>query len=287
MKTCALVLAWNHVDDTLECLDSLLALRPAPEWVVVADNGSTDGTPEAVRARFPSVRVLSSGENLGVAGGYNYGVRAGVPPGATHVLITNNDVTFDRGALGALERRAGEPPRPAMLMPKILHYADHSRLWCAGGRWRRFPPGVKMIGLDRPDGPEYSQPFALDYAPSCTLFVSLEALRQVGLFDEGYFFYYDDWDFSARLRQVGLAIGFAPDALVYHKVSVSTQKDARPARWWRTMGRSSVRFYRKHSTLTNLALMTAWFALRETAKGNCGRVRPYLEGVLESWRGHD
>ncbi len=172
-----------------------------------------------------------------------------------------------------------------MLMPKIHHYyGDRSRLWCVGGRWRRFPPGVKMMGSDEPDGPRYSRPLALGYAPSCTLFVSVAALRQVGFFDEGYFFYYDDWDFSARLRQAGFEIRFVPGAVVYHKVSVSTQKTDRPARWWHTMGRSSVRFYGKHHNSIGLATMTAWFAARETAKRKPARVPPYLRGVLAAWR---
>ncbi len=283
MKTCAVVLAWNHVEDTLECLASLFSLRPAPEWIVVADNGSTDGTPERIRESFPRAHVVSSLENLGVAGGYNFGLKAGLPQGATHVLITNNDVSLAPEALGALESEARAHPSVGMFMPKIHHYyGDRSRLWCVGGRWRRFPPGVKMMGNDAEDRLEYSHPFPLEFAPSCTLFVSVEALRQVGFFDEGYFFYYDDWDFSARLRQVGFGIRFVPNAVVYHKVSVSTQKSDKPARWWNTMGQSSVRFYGKHSNPLSLAAMTGWFALRETAKGNPARVLPYLQGVRDT-----
>ena len=114
-----------------------------------------------------------------------------------------------------------------------------------------------MLASDAPDGPEFTRSIPLEFVPSCTLFADVRALSQVGVFDEGYFFYYDDYDFSARLRQVGFEIRFVPDAHAYHKVSVSTQKDTRPARWRRTMGRSSVRFYRKHNPLPDLALMTA------------------------------
>lgn len=285
MSTALVVLTWNHLDDTLECLASAAAMQPHPERIVIADNGSTDGTPEAVAKAYPEAVIARSPSNLGIAGGYNLGMRAAADLGADYVLVTNNDVAFAPDAFDALTRAAREYPECGMFMPKIHHYyGDRSRLWCVGAYWRRFPPDVKMMALDAPDAPRYHRSGPLEFAPSCTLLIATKALAQIGGFDDGYFFYYDDWDFSARLRQAGLGIRYVHDALIYHKVSVSTVKTERPARWWETMGRSSVRFYRKHSDTVSLAAMTAWFAARETAKRLPSRVPPYLRGVLGAWR---
>lgn len=285
MSTALVVLTWNHLDDTLECLGSAVAMDPRPEHIVIADNGSSDGTPEAVARAYPDAVIARSPTNLGIAGGYNLGMRAAADLGADHILVTNNDVAFDPGFYGALLGAIQKHPDCGMFMPKIHHYyGDRSRLWCVGGYWRRFPPDVKMMGLDAPDAPRYHRSGPLEFAPSCTLLIATKALAQVGGFDDGYFFYYDDWDFSARLRQAGHGIRYVHDAIVYHKVSVSTVKTDRPARWWETNGRSSVRFYRKHHNAAGLAIMTAWFAARETAKRKPARVPPYLRGVLAAWR---
>ncbi len=285
MSTALVVLTWNHLDDTLECLSTAVAMLPRPEHIVIADNGSTDGTPEAVSHAYPEAVVAQSPTNLGIAGGYNLGIRAAADLGVDYVLVTNNDVAFEPGMYGALMRAAAAHPDCGMFMPKIHHYyGNRTRLWCVGGYWRRFPPDVKMMALDAADSPRYSHSGPLEFAPSCTLLIATRALAQIGGFDDGYFFYYDDWDFSARLRQAGLGIRYVHDAIVYHKVSVSTVKTERPARWWETNGRSSVRFYRKHHNAVGLATMTAWFAARETAKRKPMRVPPYLRGVLAAWR---
>lgn len=285
MNICLVVLAWNHIEDTLECLTSAFAMTRQPEHVVVADNGSTDGTPEKVAAVYSNVTVVRSSTNLGIAAGYNLGINAAAALGVSHVLVTNNDVAFAPEALASLESAAEREPGDGMFMPKIHHYyGDRTRVWCIGGRWRRFPPDVKMMAYNVPDSPRYARSFPLQYAPSCTLLISTRALAEVGAFDDGYFFYYDDWDFSARLRQAGFGIRYVHDAIIYHKVSVSTQHSDRPTQWWETMGRSSVRFYRKHSNTLSLAIMTAWFTARELAKGKPARVPAYLRGVLSAWR---
>lgn len=278
------ILTWNHIEETLVTLESLLQSDYANVRFVVVDNASTDGTPATVRARFPSVAVLESPTNVGISGGYNLGLKHALQAGADFAVVANNDLIADPGLIGSLVAALQADPAAGMAMPKIYHYfGDRTRLWCPGASWRSFPPEVKMI-LDVPDGPQYNVQRAIDFAPSCFLLIRRAALERVGLFDTGYFFYYDDWDFSARVRAAGYRILFVPTARLWHMVSVSTQKSAKPARWWRVMGQSAVIFYRRHINLGALLVFSLWFVIRESVKLEFGRIGPYLGGLFHGLR---
>jgi len=273
------ILAWNHIDETLTTLESLLQSTYDNLQFVVVDNASTDGTPATVRARFPTVEVLESPTNVGISGGYNLGLKLALSRGADYAIVANNDLVTDPALIANLVTALEAEPAAGMAMPKVYHYfGDRTRLWCPGASWRPFPPEVKMI-LDVPDGPQFDVPRDIDYAPSCFLLIRRAALEKVGLFDTGYFFYYDDWDFSARLRAAGYRILFVPSATLWHMVSISTQKSEKPARWWRVFGQSSVLFYGRHSNLWALLVFSGWFVIRESVKLQFGRIGPYLGGL--------
>lgn len=282
---CVVILSWNQKDMTLECVKSFLAVDYPNARLLLVDNGSTDGTSGAVAQKYPQVQVVQSDRNLGIAGGYNLGIDAALDLGADYVLVTNNDVDVAPDMVTAAVSVAEADRSIGMVMPKIYHYyGDRSRLWCAGARWRSLPPSVKMIGVGARDA-EWQSIQELEFAPSCTLLIRAAVLGAIGGFDEGYFFYNDDWDFSVRLRKAGYRIVFVPESHVWHKVSVSTQKSEKPARWWKTLGTSTVRFYRKHSTPLALWIYVVWFVIRETIKLKPARIPPFIEGVRESISG--
>jgi len=274
------VLAWNHKLDTLECLQSFLESSYPDVRILVVDNGSTDGTPQEIGERYPTVEVVKSETNLGVSGGYNLGMEYAFQQGANYILIANNDIIVDPDMCQCLVEAMVANPCIGIAMPKIYHYfQDRSRLWCVGAHWRRFPPMVKMDGMDRPDGKQYSMAKQIEYAPSCCLMLSRSLIDKIGYFDTRYFFYYDDWDYSARCNRAGMTIQFVPEAKLWHKVSVSTQKSEKPSIWWTYFGRSVFRFYKTHATLSNMLLFTLWFILREGIKLKLKRIPPVLSGI--------
>lgn len=274
------VLAWNHKEDTIECLSSLLKMNYDNFRILVADNGSTDGTSDAIRELFAEAEIVRSSTNLGVAGGYNIGIEHALRKQAEYILVTNNDVVMDQGMLREAVAAAESHEGVGVILPKIYYYDSPNTIWCAGARWRPFPPEFKRIGLNRRDGPRYSQTRDIACAPSCTLLVKREVFEQAGLFDPGYFFYYDDWDFTERVVRSGFRILFAPASRIWHKVSVSTQQTAKPSRWWFILGQSSVRFHLAHRTPLILLIHNLWFLLREIIKLKFSRIFPYVSGVF-------
>jgi GT2 family glycosyltransferase len=280
-RVVAVVVAWNHWEDTAECLRSLADVSYPSLRVLLVDNGSTDGTSDSARRLFPQVDVISNERNLGLACAYNAGMRAALGQGAKYILILNNDTAIEPDALSELVRvcEQASGSEVGAVMPRILYYSHRDRIWSSGARERRFPPGIVFEELGSAVATASMQEKYIEFAPSCVLLLRAQAIVGVGLFDESYFFYYDDWDLCERIRLGGWRIRLAPHATVYHKVSVSTEKSASAPRWWQIKGESSVRFYLRYRSVPLLLATTVWVIVRELVKGNPREAIAYGVGV--------
>jgi GT2 family glycosyltransferase len=218
-----IVLSWNGKRDTLACLDSLRALERDDVRVVCVDNGSTDGSIEAIRERFPELDLIENGRNLGYAGGNNVGIRSALDAGAAWVVLLNNDATLARDTIDAFERAAAEHPRAGILSGKVLFQQPPDRIWFAGQRFNAtLGYSGRPRGYGRPDGPAYSRTVPTERAAGALMAVSRRAIDTVGLLDEELFAYIEDVDWSLRAREAGFEVLFVPDARAWHAVGGST-----------------------------------------------------------------
>lgn len=276
-----IILTYNNVDDTIECLDSVQKMDYPNFRTVVVDNGSSDNTPEKIRQMFPDVHIIENSTNLGVPWGFNIGFSFALRAGAEYILMLNNDTVAEPDLLSELIKTGSSASDIGILMPKVLYHDRPTRIWAIGGRHRRFPPAIVTMGLNKPDGEAFNQPRELDYAPSCGLLIHRRAFEQAGLFDPGYFFFFDDWDFSTRVRAQNQRIRFVPTACLYHKDGRTTGK-GRSQLYWRVMGESSVRFYRRHGRPVwfSLAAHIGYLMLREfVVRGKWYGFKSFLAGV--------
>lgn len=281
-----MLLNWNDAENTLACLESVYELDYANLCVLVVDNGSTDGSDQAIRDAFPQIEFIANGRNLGFAGGANVGLEHARSRGAAYVLFINNDTILDPALLKELIQVAELHPWAGLLTPKIYYHDDPTLVWAAGARYVAFPPRVKMIGLNRRDHPRYDVLRRVDYATGCALLIRREVLETVGGFDPIYWpIYHEDYDFCARVTKGGWEIWYVPTARMWHK-------DARSQRGSGTkafnLGKNIVPFYLRHGKPPRLSLMlfVAWAVLREVVRGNLAFVRPYLAGVRDGVKLH-
>lgn len=241
----AMVLNWNRREDTLACLTSLAKLDYPNLRLLLVDNGSSDETPAAVSQQFPDVEVIVNERNLGFSSGCNVGLRHALEQGADYVFLLNNDTFFDPAALNHMVDLA-RPKDVGMVVPKIYYADDPNRLWSVGGlrhRWTMEDTGDN--GRGEIDKGQWDEVVERDYIVACALLLSRRFLTQVGLFDERFFMYYEDFDLSLRARQAGFKIMLSPQAKVWHKVAISSGGSGSPnERYW--MARSSVLFFSKH-----------------------------------------
>ena len=283
----AVVLSYEGRDVTLQALDSLTASDWPRLALVVADNGSTDGTKEAVEARFPDVAVVRTEENRGPAGGVNLGLRWGLERGFDYLLVLNNDIEVAPDMVSEMVRVAASDDRIGIVAPKAYYYEDRNRIWSAGGMLRFKESVTRERGHREHDRGQFDRDEEIPYANGCAMLVKAEVFRAVGLWDPLYFLSVEDADFCMRAKRAGWQCWFAHRARLWHMVSV-TAGGYRASRTFHT-GRSTAFFLRRYASpwqwVTALVFTLAGYPaalLRELPRGNQSAVFAKMRGF---WRG--
>jgi GT2 family glycosyltransferase len=227
-RVAVVVLSWNGRDDTLQCLASLAEVPYARLDVVVVDNGSTDGSAEAVEASFPDAVMIRMGRNVGFSGGVNAGIATALERGADALLLLNNDMVVEPGFLAPLVD-ASMQPGVAAACSQILHADGSERIWYAGATFhpRRGHHGRNIGYRDQPL-PASGAPYPVDCACGGAMLIPRSALDEVGLFDDDLFAYREDLDWSLRARARGRHVLVVPASVVRHKFSASSGGGSSP-----------------------------------------------------------
>jgi GT2 family glycosyltransferase len=218
-KIIACILNWNNIEDTLECLESVLQSDYPALTVWLVDNGSDEDPTELVARRYPSVRVLRLDTNNGYGGGNNIALQRALAEDATFVLLLNNDVVVAPDMVRRLVDALETNPDIGMATPRVFFYDRRHEVYWDGGTidWSRGDVAHESRGLPTRDGLILSE-----WLDGTSLFVRASVVRQVGLFDDRYFLYYEDAEWSTRARRAGWLIAVVPNASCWHKVSRST-----------------------------------------------------------------
>jgi hypothetical protein len=224
------VLNWKRPDETLACLESLGRAELGGASVLVVDNGSGDGSVERIRERFPEQRIVALPENRGYAGGNNEGIRVALEAGAEAVLLLNNDTRVAPDFLGPLLDTVTRDPEAGAVSSAVMRLDRPEMLDVAFGTVQfHRREAVRILGVNALPGEGFDRRCQVDVAVGCCLLLTAEALRRVGLFDEGYFAYHEDVDWCLRAREAGFRVYYEPYSRVFHGGSQSTAGDARPA----------------------------------------------------------
>jgi GT2 family glycosyltransferase len=216
------------LDDFLRSMDA----QDHADWHCwIIDNDSRDGTVSNLQARGldPSrYTVVDNRKNVGVAAGNNQGILLALEQGCDWVLLINNDTVFPRGLLSHLLATAQSRQWHA-IVPKIHFNIPAGAIWYGGGGFdpRKGYTGFHA-GIGQPDTGQLDQVQTVDYSPTCCMLIDRTAFEAVGLMDESYFAYFDDTDFCWRLKQQDIALGYAPEQVLIHKVGGSTGGTASP-----------------------------------------------------------
>jgi GT2 family glycosyltransferase len=282
----AVVLGYNNAPDTVECLKSLEAGGHANLELLLVDNNSADQTIELCTEAVPGLHVIKNEKNLGFAGGFNVGLTHCLDQGADLIFMVNNDTVVDAQLVSRLVEAAEADPGTGILVPKIFYNDRREVIWSAGSRYRRFPPAIVLRRTKTPGDGRFDADEVLDFATTCALLLTRQMLKDTGLLDTNFFFFYDDYDLCIRAREAGYSIRYVPGAHMWHKVSVSTKAGSRSPFFWRTHGRGEAIFCRKHR---KYRLMTGvvhrlYVFLRLIAEGRFYALGPFLQGYREGMR---
>jgi GT2 family glycosyltransferase len=247
-KVVIIILNWNGKADTIECLESMKRITYSNYKILLVDNGSTDGSVECFRERYPGMEIIENRENLGFAEGNNVGIRKAMETGADYVLLLNNDTVVDKEFLGELVEVAESDPKIGFAGPKVYYYNYNSRkdvLNFAGGKLNMWKGTSYHIGGNEIDTGQYDEIKKVDYAEGSCLFISKEVINKIGLLDSIYFTYWEETDWCIRGKNAGYSSIFVPKAKIWHKIGASN-KGKKNVYY---LVRNRFWFMRKYSTL--------------------------------------
>jgi len=215
-KVLVVILNWNGLRDSMECLESVSRLDYANFEVLVVDNGSSDDPGPAIQEKYPRTVLIRNPENLGYTGGNNIGLRYGQEHGADYIWLLNNDTTVDPFCLSRIVSAAAVSETVGLVSPVIYYNDARTRPQFAGSRINMSDLTLEFPDLSKPvpdvftTGPEVC-------LWGTALLVKAALARRIGLLDEKYFAYWEDTEYSLRALRAGYANRVAPSASVFHK----------------------------------------------------------------------
>ncbi|MGB6691502.1 MAG: glycosyltransferase family 2 protein [Terracidiphilus sp.] len=232
MKLSIIVLCWNDRRVIDDCLRSILENTRSTEFeIIVSDNGSTDGSIELVRSRYPVVRVIENGRNLRFAKANNVGIRASR---GEYVLILNPDTIIHDGALDKVVAFADQHPEAGAFGCRVLNpdgsYQRSARPFASlRGEWivalylRSLGRLLKWFTADSYPGWKGTTERPVGWVSGCFILARGSVLKSIGGFDEQFFYYYEDMDLCRRIWQAGHPVLYTSSATITHLGGQSTK----------------------------------------------------------------
>jgi N-acetylglucosaminyl-diphospho-decaprenol L-rhamnosyltransferase len=218
---------------------------------IVVDHGSTDGTLELVRERFPEARLIEQ-ENKGLGGGSNAGIRLA---SGDYFLLLNSDAWALEDGVERLAAFVDEHPEAAVAGPRLLNpdgslqpsVRGFPSIWRLATEYfflRKLAPRSRALNAFYAAGFAHDEVREAEFVMGSVMLVRREAADTVGLFDEDFFMFSEETDWCYRFRQAGWKVLFTPDAEFVHVGGATTRQNWGPM--FREQVRGHVRFLAKH-----------------------------------------
>jgi len=220
MNIFVVVLNWNGKEFLQQCIESLLD-QTLINKIIVVDNGSTDESINIIESKNLRLKIIRNDRNLGFSGGVNKGIEYAMESGADFVALLNNDAIADKNWLKELVKAAAETE--AGIITSRLKKIHSENLDSSGEFYSIF--GLPFPrGRGKKDTNQFDNDTTIFGASGGASLYSVKMLREIGLFDEDYFAYFEDVDISFRAQLAGWKIFYAPKAVAYHHIGGTSSK---------------------------------------------------------------
>ena len=275
------ILNWNKAQQSAACITALQSQTYRNFRVIVVDNGSVEGSLKPLHdLTFPFV-FLCSESNLGFTGGVNVGICRAMADGADYVWLLNNDAEPAPDVLETMISAVAADQSIGLASPLIRNADAADEIEFCGGFW-------DTAAFHTTDDPAIyrrwreTRPERI-WLVGTALLLRRQLIETIGLFDEQFFAYWEDNDYSFRSMQAGFLNVLIPDAMVRHwSGRPKTNPDSKPPHYYYYLARNEILFFRKHFSLKRMIKPLLWAIRRQLQQIN--RLQSYPAAV-EALRG--
>jgi GT2 family glycosyltransferase len=213
-----LLLNWNTEKHTLACLASLQAVSYPNYKIIVLDNASSDGSPDAIAAAYPAIPLLRMPRNLGFTGANNVGFQYALGQGVEFVYLLNTDTHVASTFLSEAVQTATLDKSIGIVGSKVLHADQPNRLQFVGLH-ANLTVGHhgRPFGYNEVDQGQYDHIADVDLIGGCAMMVSRSCVEATGGFDDSFFAFHEDFDLCLRAQASGFRVVMSPASRVWHE----------------------------------------------------------------------
>ncbi len=215
-RVSVIMLNWNSIEDTRECLESFKKVTYPNYDIIVVDNASQENEADQLRKEYgDQITVIANSKNLGFPEGNNTGIRRALENGSEFVNLINNDVTVDSEFLTE-QIKIAKDPAIGMVGSKILNYYDRKRLDSAGGEATYWLMWIRNQWAEEDRG-QFEKIVDRDFVLANSMLIRKDVFDKVGLMDPEFFFGAEEYDLCLRVKRAGFRIVYVPKSIIYHK----------------------------------------------------------------------
>ena len=276
---------YNQAEVTHQFLASAEHLTYPNYEIIVVDNASTQPFQNSLGStQYKHLRLIRSEVNLGFTGGNNLGIQEAQ---GDFFFIVNNDTELSPTLLEDLLKPFAENDQIGVTCPKIRFFDAPQRVQYAGYNPVNLYTGTATaIGFNQEDDGRFDKPHATYFAHGCAMLVSRNVVERVGRFAERFFLYYEELDWSQRIRDAGFLIYYQPTATILHKESASVGQNSPLRTYYLT--RNRILFMRRHCSLFQRIVFFAFFGIFVLPKhvisfliaGQLTHAKAFIRGAL-------
>ncbi len=232
------IVNYNSGTNIIECINSILQSKKILPSIIIVDNASRDGSLEQCKLRFPNLTYIYNTHNIGFGAGANIGARFALERNADTVTFCNPDAVLDANCINSLINSL--IPKNADIVSPVIYKYNSQDIWFDGGKISFYKQ--RTLHKKQSSNPQ-SNLYNTDYVSGCVMTVASNVFEKIGLFDEKFFLYYEDADFSFRAQKAGFKLAIDPKAKAWHK-EVSEQENSQKTYF---LVLSGLLFFSKHS----------------------------------------
>jgi GT2 family glycosyltransferase len=222
-KVSIVIVNWNGIRDTRECITSLTKIDYVNFEIIVVDNSSTVDEALQLKSEFPYISIIKLRKNIGFSNANNVGILKALQRDAEYVLLLNNDTIVDRSFLRELVDVADKDRTIGIAGPKMYYYDNRKMIWYGGGKLNMYVLHRQNAGKTVPRFEAVSAKDT-DYVAGACMLVRRDVFPKVGYLPREYFLGWEDIDFCVAARRMNYRCVYVPSSILWHKVAESYKR---------------------------------------------------------------